>query len=228
MAVIHRQGQAVVSQALQQELRQGLKQLGLVADDSQVMSLITYLLLLKKWNHHFNLSGIDDIDAMVSMHLLDSLSLNPYLHGSRIVDVGTGAGLPGIPLAILNPKKNFLLIDSNGKKTRFLFQVKIALQLENISVVNTRIEHYQNQQQIDMVMCRAFSTLEEMVTKSQHLFGKETKLLAMKGRYPEQELRELPPGFEVSRVIKLEIPGSETHRHFVEVIRNEFWSEPSG
>jgi 16S rRNA (guanine527-N7)-methyltransferase len=154
------------------------------------------------------------------MHLLDSLSINAYLYGSIIVDVCTGAGLPGIPLAIMNLEKNFLLIDSNGKKTRFLFQVKIALQLENISIVNTRIEHYQNQQQIDMVMCRAFSSLEDIVTKSQHLFGKKTKLLAMKGRYPEQELRELPAGFEVSRVIKLEIPGSETHRHFVEVIRN--------
>ena len=220
MAATHQKGQAAISQALQQELRQGLEQLGLVADDDQVTSLISYLQLLKKWNRHFNLSGIDDIDTMVSMHLLDSLSINAYLHGSTIVDVGTGAGLPGIPLAIMNPEKNFLLIDSNGKKTRFLFQVKIALRLENISIVNTRIEHYQNQQQIDMVMCRAFSSLEDVVTKSQHLFGKKTKLLAMKGRYPEQELRELPAGFEVSRVIKLEIPGSESHRHFVEVIRN--------
>ena len=220
MEATHEKRQAAISRALQQELRQGLEQLGLAANDGQVASLISYLQLLEKWNHHFNLSGIDDIDDMVSMHLLDSLSINAYLQGSIIVDVGTGAGLPGIPLAIMNPEKNFLLIDSNGKKTRFLFQVKIALQIENISIVNTRIEHYQNQQQIDMVMCRAFSSLEDVVTKSQHLFGKKTKLLAMKGRYPEQELRELPAGFEVSRVIKLEIPGSETHRHFVEVIRN--------
>ena len=220
MEATHEKRQAAISRALQQELRQGLEQLGLAANDGQVASLISYLQLLEKWNHHFNLSGIDDIDDMVSMHLLDSLSINAYLQGSIIVDVGTGAGLPGIPLAIMNPEKNFLLIDSNGKKTRFLFQVKIDLQLENISIVNTRIEHYQNQQQIDMVMCRAFSSLEDVVTKSQHLFGKKTKLLAMKGRYPEQELRELPAGFEVSRVIKLEIPGSETHRHFVEVIRN--------
>ena len=220
MEATHEKRQAAISRALQQELRQGLEQLGLAANDGQVASLISYLQLLEKWIHHFHLSGIDDIDDMVSMHLLDSLSINAYLQGSIIVDVGTGAGLPGIPLAIMNPEKNFLLIDSNGKKTRFLFQVKIALQIENISIVNTRIEHYQNQQQIDMVMCRAFSSLEDVVTKSQHLFGKKTKLLAMKGRYPEQELRELPAGFEVSRVIKLEIPGSETHRHFVEVIRN--------
>ena len=220
MEATHEKRQAAISRALQQELRQGLEQLGLAANDGQVASLISYLQLLEKWNHHFNLSGIDDIDDMVSMHLLDSLSINAYLQGSIIVDVGTGAGLPGIPLAIMNPEKKFLLIDSNGKKTRFLFQVKIALQIENISIVNTRIEHYQNQQQIDMVMCRAFSSLEDVVTKSQHLFGKKTKLLAMKGRYPEQELRELPAGFEVSRVIKLEIPGSESHRHFVEVIRN--------
>ena len=219
MEATHEKRQAAISRALQQELRQGLEQLGLAANDGQVASLISYLQLLEKWNHHFNLSGIDDIDDMVSMHLLDSLSINAYLQGSIIVDVGTGAGLPGIPLAIMNPEKKFLLIDSNGKKTRFLFQVKIAWQIENISIVNTRIEHYQNQQQIDMVMCRAFSTLQDMVTKSQHLWAKETRLLAMKGRYPEQELRELPAGFEVSRVVKLEIPGSETHRHFVEVIR---------
>ena len=187
MEATHEKRQAAISRALQQELRQGLEQLGLAANDGQVASLISYLQLLEKWNHHFNLSGIDDIDDMVSMHLLDSLSINAYLQGSIIVDVGTGAGLPGIPLAIMNPEKKFLLIDSNGKKTRFLFQVKIALQIENISIVNTRIEHYQNQQQIDMVMCSAFSSLEHVVTKSQHLFGKTTNLLAMNGRTAEQE-----------------------------------------
>lgn len=212
-------GKLAVSQALERQLKQGLDQLNLTADDGQVAALISYLQLLQKWNRHFNLSAVDDINAMVSRHLLDSLSLNAYLHGSRIIDVGTGAGLPGIPLAIMNPAKNFILIDSNGKKTRFLFQVKIALQLENISIENTRIEHYQNQQQIDMVMCRAFSSLEIMVSKSQQLFGKETKLLAMKGRYPEQELQNLPAGFEVNRVIKLDIPGSKFQRHLVEVIR---------
>jgi 16S rRNA (guanine527-N7)-methyltransferase len=208
-----------VSQALEQELKQGLDRLNLTADDGQAAALISYLQLLKKWNRHFNLFAVDDLSAMVSRHLLDSLSLNAYLHGSRIIDVGTGAGLPGIPLAIMNPTRDFVLIDSNGKKTRFLFQVKIALQLENISIENTRIEHYQNQQQIDMVICRAFSSLEDMVSKSQQLFGKETKLLAMKGRYPQQELQSLPAGFEVNRVIKLDIPESEYQRHLVEVIR---------
>jgi 16S rRNA (guanine527-N7)-methyltransferase len=208
-----------VSQALEQELKQGLDRLNLTADDGQSAALISYLQLLKKWNRHFNLFAVDDLSAMVSRHLLDSLSLNAYLHGSRIIDVGTGAGLPGIPLAIMNPTRDFVLIDSNGKKTRFLFQVKIALQLENISIENTRIEHYQNQQQIDMVICRAFSSLEDMVSKSQQLFGKETKLLAMKGRYPQQELQSLPAGFEVNRVIKLDIPESEYQRHLVEVIR---------
>ncbi len=208
-----------MSQALEQELKQGLDRLNLTADDGQSAALISYLQLLKKWNRHFNLFAVDDLSAMVSRHLLDSLSLNAYLHGSRIIDVGTGAGLPGIPLAIMNPTRDFVLIDSNGKKTRFLFQVKIALQLENISIENTRIEHYQNQQQIDMVICRAFSSLEDMVSKSQQLFGKETKLLAMKGRYPQQELQSLPAGFEVNRVIKLDIPESEYQRHLVEVIR---------
>ena len=212
-------GQTVAIQPLERELKQGLEQMGLAADDRQITSLISYLLLLQKWNRGINLSGVEDIETMVSIHLLDSLSVSPYLHGFKIVDVGTGAGLPGVPLAIMNPEKNFVLIDSNSKKTRFLFQVKIALQLNNISIENTRIEHYQNRQQIDMVMCRAFSSLEDIVTKSQQLLGKETKLLAMKGRYPGRELKSLPAGFEVNRVIKLEIPGSESLRHLVEVIR---------
>ena len=208
-----------MSHSLENELVAGLLEMEISVSQTQIELLLAYLALLDKWNKSFDLSGVDDIGSMVSRHLLDSLSLSPYLEGELIADVGTGAGLPGIPLAILHPEKRFVLIDSNGKKTRFLFQAKVALKLTNISVENARIEHYQSQQQIDMVMCRAFASLEDMVSKSQQLIDENCTLLAMKGRYPEQELEHLPDGFKVRRVIKLDIPGSESHRHLVEVSR---------
>ena len=206
-------------QSLDEELEQGLLELGLECNGRVLTPLLDYLRLLEKWNSSFNLTGDTDIDSMVSRHLLDSLSINPYLEGIRFVDIGTGAGLPGIPLAILNPQKQFVLIDSNGKKTRFLFKVKLALNLTNVVIENCRVEHYQSTQQIDMVMCRAFSSLEDVIAKSQHLIAKGYKLLAMKGRYPEQEISRLPAEFEITKIVKLEIPGSDSQRHLVEVIR---------
>ena len=215
-------------QSIENELLQGMQELGLPHHEAVVPALMAYLKLLEKWNARYNLSGVSDIQLMVSRHLLDSLALSPYLSGELFVDIGSGAGLPGIPLAILNPDKNFVLIDSNGKKTRFLFQVKVELGLSNISVENCRVEHYQSQQQIDMVMCRAFSTLEDVVTRLQPIFSSKCKLLAMKGHYPEQEVSQLPEGFEVTRTIKLNIPGSDSQRHLIEVMRTrDLKSDPA-
>lgn len=204
--------------SLEKELETGLHALGLESSERVLNLLLQYLRLLHKWNTKFNLSGVTDIESMVSRHLLDSLSLSRFLKGTRFVDIGSGAGLPGIPLAILNPQKQFVLIDSNGKKTRFLFEVKTALDLTNISIENCRIEHYQSPQQIDMVMCRALSSLEDVVTKAQHLLSRGSVLLAMKGHYPEQEILSLPDGFEITRVVKLEIPGNQSQRHLIEVM----------
>lgn len=201
------------------ELKEGLLALSIKESEQQIAQLLQYLQLLVKWNASFNLSGITDINEMVSVHLLDSVSLSPYLQGEYFVDAGTGAGLPGIPLAILHPEKHFTLIDSNGKKTRFLFQVKLALKLQNIVIENCRIEHYQSPRQIDMVMCRAFSSLEDTVSKTQQLLRKGSKLLAMKGRYPEQEINQLPADFEVKAIAKLGIPGSDSQRHVIEIGR---------
>lgn len=201
------------------ELQAGMHALNITANEKQIASLLQYLNLLRKWNASFNLSGITEINDMVSVHLLDSLSLSPYLRGEHFVDAGTGAGLPGIPLAIIHPDKHFTLIDSNGKKTRFLFQVKLALNLSNITIENCRIEHYQSSRQIDMVMCRAFSSLEDTVSKTQQLLKKGSKLLAMKGRYPDQEIDQLPAGFEVTSIAKSGIPGSDSQRHVIEIGR---------
>ena len=203
----------------EEELRQGLVELGLFATDQQLNLLLSYLLLLDKWNASFNLSGVVEINSMVSRHLLDSLAINAHLQGSVFVDIGSGAGLPGIPLAILNPENHFILVDSNGKKTRFLFQAKTELGLANIDVENCRIEHYQSPQQIDMVMCRAFSALGDAVSKSQHLLEKEGKFLAMKGRYPEDEIAALPNCFKISKTTKLQIPGNDSERHLIEIVK---------
>ncbi len=208
-------------ESIREELTRGIQELGLKDNEPAIAKLLAYLILLQKWNSSFNLSGITDIESMVSRHILDSLSLNPYLQGETFVDIGSGAGLPGIPLAIFNPDKQFILIDSNGKKTRFLTQAKIELGLENISVENCRVEHYQSQRQIDMVMCRAFSTLEDIVSKFQPNFSENCKLLAMKGHVPENEISKLPHGFGVSRIINLRIPGSDAQRHLIEVIRKK-------
>jgi 16S rRNA (guanine527-N7)-methyltransferase len=208
-----------MSLSLTDQLDFGLLELGLTNDSAVIESLLAYLSLLEQWNSTFNLVADADSGSMVSRHLLDSLAIQPYLTGTRIIDFGTGAGLPGIPLAILNPDKEFILIDSNGKKTRFLFQVKIALNLSNVTIENCRIEHYQSKQQIDMVMCRAFSSLEDIVTKSQQLLSSGSKLLAMKGRYPEQEINRLPDDFEVTSTERLTIPGSDSQRFLIEIKR---------
>lgn len=204
-----------------QELEQGLKDLGIVPHATLIPQLLQYLELLNKWNRSFNLSGVTDVNDMVVLHLLDSLALSPFLRGSRLVDVGTGAGLPGIPLAILHPDKHFVLIDSNGKKTRFLFQVKVALKLGNVTIENCRIEHYQSPEQIDMVMCRAFSSLEDTVLKCEQLLQGGCTLLAMKGRFPQQEVDQLPAAFAVTAISKLGIPGNESQRHVIEISRRE-------
>tara|TARA_B110000858_G_scaffold89247_1_gene103107 strand:- start:23154 stop:23786 length:633 start_codon:yes stop_codon:yes gene_type:complete len=208
-----------MTDSTREELQRGISALSLSCNEEALSSLLAYIDLLKKWNSAYNLLGGNESAMLVSRHILDSLSIHPYLEGSFIADIGAGAGLPGIPLAILNPDKKFVLIDSNGKKTRFIFQAKIQLGLDNISVENCRVEHYQSKQQIDMVMCRAFSTLADALTMLQPIFSDECKLLAMKGQYPKDEIARLPDGFELSKSIKLDVPGSESERHLIEVIR---------
>jgi len=204
---------------MREELQSGTSTLSLSCNDDQLDTLLGYIDLLAKWNSAYNLLGSNESTSLVSRHILDSLSISPYLEGNLIADIGAGAGLPGIPLAILNPDKQFVLLDSNGKKTRFMFQAKIQLGLGNVSVENCRIEHYQSNRQIDMVMCRAFSTLADALTMLEPIFSDECKLLAMKGLYPEAEIAQLPKGFQLTRSIKLDVPGSESQRHLIEVMR---------
>lgn len=202
-----------------EELQRGIAALSLPASNEQLETLLAYIDLLKKWNAAYNLLGSNEQATLISRHILDSLSIHPYLDGKLIADIGAGAGLPGIPLAILNPDREFLLIDSNGKKTRFMFQAKLQLKLSNISVENCRIEHYQSKRQIDMVMCRAFSTLADALNLLQPIFSDDCKLLAMKGHYPNQEIADLPEGFELTGSNTLDVPGNESQRHLIEIMR---------
>ncbi|RUR18422.1 16S rRNA (guanine(527)-N(7))-methyltransferase RsmG [Legionella sp. km535] len=177
-------------------LDNGLKQFGL---NTLCDPLWQYLLLLKKWNTAYNLTAVREPEAMISKHLLDSLAILPWLKGNRILDVGTGAGLPGIPLAIANPDKHFVLLDSNGKKIRFLTEVKRQLDLKNLEVVQFRVENYHPAQGFDTVTSRAFSSLEQMIYWTKHLIANNGIWLAMKGRYPDTELNMIHQTYQVEK-----------------------------
>ena len=204
--------------SLTEQLKTGLSSLDLDLDNEKVEQLVQYLQLLDKWNKAYNLSGIKEVQRMVAYHLLDSLAIVPHIDGNIILDVGTGAGLPGIPLAICFPEKRFLLLDSNGKKTRFLFQVKIELGLDNVEVFHNRLETFQSQEQIDIVLCRAYATLAKVVSQCGHLMKADCRLLAMKGQFPEEEIVELPASFRFVKTNELNVPGVDGTRHLIEIV----------
>jgi 16S rRNA (guanine527-N7)-methyltransferase len=199
---------------LRTRLASGIAELGLTLPERALEQLLAYLEQLHKWNKAFNLSGIRDPETMLSHHLLDSLSLMPYIDGRRVADIGTGAGLPGIPLAICLPDVHFILIDSNSKKTRFIFQTAAQLGLGNVEVVHTRVEDYAAEPAIDIVTSRAFASLTDFVTSCRHLLrdGSGAKLLAMKGRMPEIELMDVPDDFHLYASYGLNVPGLEAER----------------
>lgn len=178
--------------------------------------LLQYLVLLKKWNQAYNLTAVRELPAMVTRHILDSLAIAPYLHGDRILDVGSGAGLPGIVLAITNPTLKIVLMDSNGKKTRFLNEVKRSLDLTQVSVVQTRVENYRETISFDTVVSRAFSELSQFIKWTHHLIAEDGIWLAMKGIFPEEELAEITFPYEVH---PYEVPGLEGQRCAV-IIKN--------
>jgi len=202
-------------QRLRTSLNEGLQQLKLnltaVAEDK----LLNYLKLLDHWNGAFNLTAVQDPQEMIYRHLLDSLAVGPHLTGQRFIDVGTGAGLPGIPLAIMFPDREWYLLDSNGKKTRFLFQVKTALSLDNITICHHRVEHFQPEQLFDGVLSRAFASLLAMVHGCSHLLSANGFFLAMKGRWPERELEDIEGLASLVASHSLEVPFLGEQRHLL-------------
>jgi 16S rRNA (guanine527-N7)-methyltransferase len=201
-------------------LRAGIKELGLDLSDHQIRLLLEYLSLFELWNRTYNLSAIREPSDMVRLHLLDSLTIAPYLIGARFIDVGTGGGLPGIPLAIVFPERHFTLLDSAGKKTRFLFQVKQQLRLNNVAIENSRVEAYRPVQGYDGVISRAFASLQDMTNNCGHLFNQDGRFWAMKGVMPEDELRQITENHSIEHCYPLRIPGVEAQRCLLVLKRN--------
>ena len=199
----------------EQRLATGIAALGLALPDGAEAKLLAYLALLDKWNRVYNLTAVRDTQRMVSHHLLDSLAAVPFFQGETVLDVGSGGGLPGIPLAIARPELQVTLIDSTAKKTAFLLQAKAELGLKNLQVVTGRVEEFRPETGFDVVTSRAFSDLKEFVTLTRHLLKPTGRWLAMKGLYPNEEIAQLPPGVKVSADHALVVPGLDASRHLI-------------
>lgn len=199
-----------------ERLSGGLLELGVSLSASAQAMLLNYVALLDKWNKVHNLTAVRDPEHMVSQHLLDSLALLPVLAKRKtLLDVGSGGGLPGVPLAIVRPDMAVTLLDSNHKKAAFLRQAKAELGLANTEVVCERVEAWQPQQRFDVVVSRAFADLAEFVTQAGHLLAPDGVLLAMKGIYPFEEIARLPDNFRVDEVLPLKVPQLSAERHLV-------------
>ena len=197
-----------------------LKAASISLSDQQKQQLVAYVGLLDKWNKAYNLTSVRDPQQMLVRHILDSIVVAPHLQGSRFIDVGTGPGLPGIPLAIVMPDAHFTLLDSLGKRVRFLRQVQHELGLTNITPVQSRVEAFPAEPPFDGVISRAFASLTDMVNWCHHLPGSEGRFFALKGVRPDDEIAELPAGYVSDDVIKLQVPQLEGDRHLV-IIRHQ-------
>ncbi len=196
-------------------LEWGLRQLGLALDERRVDALLEYLALLQKWNRAFNLTAVREPREMVVKHLLDSLAVTPWFDGGHVLDIGSGAGLPGIPLAIAQPDRRFDLLDSNGKKTRFMHEAARRLGLGNVAVIHSRIEDLRAPEGgYDIVTARAFASLGEIVALAAPLLHPGGKILALKGRPHADELSAVPDG-HATRVEAIEVPGLDAERHLI-------------
>lgn len=199
---------------IKKELKTGIDALGLYLPKDSFDKLEQFIVLLLKWNQAYNLTAITDPGEIVTRHILDSLTLVPYIKGNTILDVGSGAGFPGIPCSLALPQKEFFLLDSNGKKTRFLTQAKLELALQNITVVQSRVEKYRPVKCFDTITTRAFSSLATILNQTNQVLCPEGELLVMKGIYPTLELQEIDMP---SDVIPLNVPGLDEQRHLVRI-----------
>ena len=211
------EGSNVDREFLQAQLEHGLEILRLRLADAAIRRLLDYLDLLVRWNAAYNLTAVRDPAQMVPRHLLDSLAVLPFVRGGTLADLGSGAGLPGIPLAIARPALEATLVDSNGKKARFLREAARALPLPNVRVAQVRAQETEGT--FDCITARAFASLGEMLEWGGHALAPEGAWLAMKGRLEESELAQLPPGFRVAAVHRLRIPDLDADRHLVEIRR---------
>lgn len=192
-------------------------QLSAMGCGASAPALNRYIALLVRWNQAFNLTAVRDPADMVSRHILDSAVIAPFIKAGSIADIGSGAGLPGIVIAVLRPDLEVTLVDSNGKKTRFCRQAVAELGLENVAVVQTRVEDYRTNERFANVVSRAYSSLFSFVDSTRHLLVDGGSFLAMKGEYPHDELQALPAWVRVVAVHPLHVPGLDAERHLVEM-----------
>jgi 16S rRNA (guanine527-N7)-methyltransferase len=199
--------------ALQARLEQGIAELGLTLPSEAVQQLLAYQALLERWNAAYNLTAVRNPAEMITRHLLDSLAILPYVQGVTLADLGSGPGLPGIPLAIAAPGRQVLLVDSNGKKVRFLREAIRALKLEGVRAVQSRVEDVEDE--YDCITARAFASMADMLGWGGHLLAPDGIWLAMKGKRPDDELPGIPAGFEVRGMHELAVPGLPAERHLL-------------
>jgi 16S rRNA (guanine527-N7)-methyltransferase len=202
-----------------QLLADGAQELRLDLASATLDGLLHLVDELEEANAQFNLTAIRDRPGMLRKHVLDSLSLQAFLRGTRVADVGTGAGFPGLPLALVDPQRQFTLIEATGKKARFVFQTAERLGIANVTVVHTRAEQYRPTELFDTVVARALSSLADFVAFAGHLCAPGGRLLAMKGKRPDEEISALPKSFRVLAVHRLRVPGLDDERHLVELSR---------
>lgn len=206
-----------IDMTLLRRLQDALAHTDLEVSELQQQQLVGYVQLMHKWNKAYNLTSVRDPNEMLVKHILDSVVVAPYLQGSQFIDVGTGPGLPGIPLAIMLPEANFTLLDSLGKRVRFMRQVGFELKLPNITPVQSRVEEFIPAVPFDMVLSRAFASIKDMLHWCAHLVDSAGTFMALKGQFPEQEMAEIPAEFYVQDVIKLRVPGLDGERHLVKI-----------
>ncbi|HDX1179791.1 TPA: 16S rRNA (guanine(527)-N(7))-methyltransferase RsmG [Pasteurella multocida] len=204
-----------LEQQLSQKLEILLKQTALSITDQQKAQLVKLILLLNKWNKAYNLTSVRDPMEMLVKHILDSVVASPYLQGKHFIDVGTGPGLPGLPLAIVNPHKHFVLLDSLGKRISFIRNAIRELGLDNVEAVLSRVEEYHPEQPFDGVLSRAFASLKDMTDWCQHLPKQDGYFYALKGLYHQEEVEELSEKFTIQQVIRLQVPELIGERHLV-------------
>lgn len=200
---------------MKEQLKELLKQAQLTLSESQIEQQLALVGLLDKWNKAYNLTSVRNPKDMLPRHIMDSLAVRQYLQGQRFIDVGTGPGLPGLPLAIAEPDKEFVLLDSLGKRIRFIRQVCHELKLTNVTPVQARVEDYQDEKKFDGVISRAFASLNDMLSWCEHLPSDKGRFYALKGLYPQEELDELSANYKTESIEQINVPGIDASRHIV-------------
>ncbi|WP_417447727.1 16S rRNA (guanine(527)-N(7))-methyltransferase RsmG [Idiomarina abyssalis] len=200
---------------MKEQLKELLKQAQITLSESQIEQQLALVGLLDKWNKAYNLTSVRNPKDMLTRHIMDSLAVRQYIQGQRFIDVGTGPGLPGLPLAIAEPDKEFVLLDSLGKRIRFIRQVCHELKLTNVTPVQVRVEDYQDEKKFDGVISRAFASLNDMLSWCEHLPSDKGRFYALKGLYPQEELDELSANYKTESIEQINVPGIDASRHIV-------------